>query len=59
VDLPDYPEGEVEDDEDDTYLFDSSRNYLVQMRYYRRHQGKEGDWDEVLRELYAQRDGQF
>jgi hypothetical protein len=49
VDLPEYPEGEfTEPFEDDHYLFDASRHYLRQMRYYRRRQGREEEWDTVL-----------
>ena len=46
--LPDYPEGSFEDDEPDTYLFDSGRAYFEQMGYYRRHQGREGEWYAVV-----------
>jgi hypothetical protein len=49
VDLPEYPEGEfTEPFEDDHYLFDASRHYFKQMRYYRRRQGREEEWDTVL-----------
>jgi hypothetical protein len=48
-DLPDYPEGVVEEEEDeDFYLFDSARDYFEQMGHYRRRQGKEGEWEEVV-----------
>src|SRR5829696_454863 len=49
VDLPEYPEGEfTEPFEDYHYLFDASRHYIKQMRYYRRRQGREEEWDTVL-----------
>jgi len=49
VDLPGYPEGEfTEPFENGHYLFDASRHYLKQMRYYRRRQGREEEWDTVL-----------
>lgn len=49
ADLPEYPEGEVtEPFEDEHYLYDASRTYLEQMRYYRQRQGREKEWDTVL-----------
>ena len=55
VELPDYPEGEVEEPFDEEhYLYDSSRTYLEQMRHYRRRQGREDEWDAVLEGLLVE-----
>jgi hypothetical protein len=52
VELPDYPEGEVEEPFDEEhYLYDSSPAYLEQMRHYRRRQGREDEWDAVVEAL--------
>jgi seryl-tRNA synthetase len=52
VNLPDYPESEVEDPyEDEHYLYDSSRDDFEQMRHYRRRQGREDEWDAVVEAL--------
>jgi len=50
-DLPPRPEGEFEDREDAAYLYDSSRDFIEQMRHYRRRQGKEREWAEVEHRL--------
>lgn len=39
VDLPPLPEGEIEE-KTDNYLYDSARNYLEQLRIYKRAKGK-------------------
>jgi len=52
ADLPEYPEGDAtEPFEEEHYLFDTSRDYFEQMRYYRRHQGREEQWDAVEQAL--------
>jgi len=46
--LPGYPESEgAEGEDEDFYLFDSAREYVEQMGYYRRRQGKGGEWEAI------------
>jgi hypothetical protein len=40
VDLPDLPEGEAYEDEDQGWLFDSERGFLEQTEHFREAQGR-------------------
>jgi hypothetical protein len=41
VDLPELPEGELDEDEEREWLFDSKREFVEQTDHFRKAQGKE------------------